>query len=89
VFKLSYLSLLSREFAPFFIHKVSASNNSTSDADRTMKFAPIIELVLLMCYYNFVDKFSFFLVTLQSRLWFCERVRVSITVYVKISSSLL
>jgi len=41
-------SFLAREFVPLYVLQVSTSNNSTSDAGRTMKFAGIIELVLLM-----------------------------------------
>jgi len=48
VFIWSYLSrFLAREFVPLYVLQVLTGNNSTSDAGRTMKFAGIIELVVL------------------------------------------
>jgi len=45
-------SFLVREFARLCVLQVLTSNNYNSDADTTMKFAGIIEPVLLMCYWT-------------------------------------
>jgi len=45
-------SFLPREFAPLYVLQVLTSSNSTYDAGRTMKFAIIIELLLLLCYWT-------------------------------------